>query len=346
MELYTRDSNSRTAKLVFSVRIAKACVEDIRQKRVAFLNQVKAGKRSDQPIVATYALTLETIRHQGKEQTRTSYCWLVTNYYCGGHVSAMFRKLQNDPELKFPSWVGTAMPLDVPGVNEDIYELNDADGHVFCFLPLPHDRDASTGLPVHVNGFFALEQNRKYIRWPSATQTREELMNKSLLWNQCMLREALPRAYARMLLHAIEAYKGGKSKALTTHAIYRAFPDFEKVDRRWHVVLANVYSELFNHAVIHTMADGCQWVRAHDAIFNTLERSEEAYDVIQRVLALNDTKIADVPAHVLSSVRRCCHINVAKITPAIASKAFRSIQVRDSSPRRQSLLIQLKKYLA
>jgi hypothetical protein len=33
------------------------------------------------------------------------------------------------------------------------------EGNAFCFLPLPIE----TGLPVHVNGHFALDQNRSHL---------------------------------------------------------------------------------------------------------------------------------------------------------------------------------------
>jgi len=65
-----------------------------------------------------------------------------------------------------------------------------------------------TGLPVHVNGFFALSQNRRYIKSPNADQEDREafgwpLTDKSLLWNRCLLEEAIPIAYTAMILEAI-----------------------------------------------------------------------------------------------------------------------------------------------
>ena len=97
------------------------------------------------------------------------------------------------------------MPLDMPqSEGSDPFELTDEDGHVFCFLPLPLEQKTPTGLPVHVNGFFALEQNRKYIKWPSGYHARQDFMDKRLLWNQCMLKEALPKAYAALLWAAIQ----------------------------------------------------------------------------------------------------------------------------------------------
>ena len=61
-----------------------------------------------------------------------------------------------------------------------------------------------TGLPVHVNGFFALTQNRRHIKTPNKDQDdRSKLTDKSLLWKCCLMEEALPKAYVTMIKEAI-----------------------------------------------------------------------------------------------------------------------------------------------
>ena len=98
----------------------------------------------------------------------------------------------------------------------------DFQGHVFCFLPLPVQNTSLTGLPVHVNGFFALNQNRCLVKFPNAEQEDQEkkgrhLTDKSLLWNKCLLEEAIPRAYATMILDAINE----KSAVVSKTSIYK-----------------------------------------------------------------------------------------------------------------------------
>ena len=64
-----------------------------------------------------------------------------------------------------------------------------------------------TGLPVHVNGFFALSQNRRHIKTPTADQEDQgKMTDKSLLWNCCLLEEAVPKAYASMIREAINSF--------------------------------------------------------------------------------------------------------------------------------------------
>ena len=48
-------------------------------------------------------------------------------------------------------------------------------GSVFCCLPLPHgSQDALTGLPVHVNASFGLNDNRRALKWPADDQKHDK----------------------------------------------------------------------------------------------------------------------------------------------------------------------------
>ena len=117
-----------------------------------------------------------------------------------------------DSSLSYLPLVGVAMAL--PSSPQDpVLEIQ---GHVFCFLPLPVQKTSLTGLPVHVNGFFALTQNRGHIKFPTAEQEGHLLTDKCLKWNQYLLEEAIPQAYATMILEAIND-KSFKAQAATVY---------------------------------------------------------------------------------------------------------------------------------
>lgn len=78
--------------------------------------------------------------------------WLVVNMYKTGQFTNKLKNLVDDKELSYSPYGGVAILLKDTGT--------DFKGHIFCFLPLPHERRSLTGLPIHVNGFFALSQNR------------------------------------------------------------------------------------------------------------------------------------------------------------------------------------------
>ena len=61
----------------------------------------------------------------------------------------------------------------------------------YCYLPLP----VSTGLPVHINGVFALHSNRRHL----SHVTEDEKSNIHVDWNNALLEDAVASAYVQML---------------------------------------------------------------------------------------------------------------------------------------------------
>ena len=220
IELYVRDVSDTEARRTFQVRITDDSLPLVREKRGEFRSQIKTGQLMPQPVKVTYPITIETVAYdQGMESGTQRHSFLVTNYFCGGKVSSEFEILAKDEDLSYLPLVGVAMPVPERSENQP----TNTKGHVFCFLPLPLQKTSLTGLPVHVNGFFALSQNRRYIKTPNAEQEDlaekegRQLTDKSLLWNQCLLEEAVPRAYAAMLMDAINE----KSYNVQPDAIYK-----------------------------------------------------------------------------------------------------------------------------
>jgi len=159
ISVYERDRNSKTCRLVYRVELGESCLADVRRARSDFVEKLRDGSWHDRTLIASYPLSISTeaVRDRANPQ-RHRFSFLVTNYCCGGQVSPLFRNLFRDPELGYLPWVGAAMSLDEPQAH--------VDGRLFCFLPLPAEVNSVMGLPVHIHGFFALEQNRKYVKWP------------------------------------------------------------------------------------------------------------------------------------------------------------------------------------
>ena len=206
IELYVREESEYDPERVFQVRIADQSLQIVRVKRKEFLEKIKPGKVMRETVTVTYPVTIETVKCDPlcDDETVKQHSFLVTSYFCGGEVSMRFKRLMADKELNYLPTVGVAMALPT-GPKLQTPSIK---GHVFCFLPLPVQKKSLTGLPVHVNGFFALSQNRRYVKSPNAEQEEWEtsgrkLTDKSLLWNKCLLEEAIPRAYATMILEAI-----------------------------------------------------------------------------------------------------------------------------------------------
>jgi hypothetical protein len=64
-------------------------------------------------------------------------------------------------------------------------------GHIFCFLPIPLTGESLTGLPLHVNAFFSLEDNRRHLKFG----TTGDRTDNSALWNDTIIKDFLPEVY-------------------------------------------------------------------------------------------------------------------------------------------------------
>ena len=213
IELYAREELEREPRRMFQVRISEESLPLVREKRKEFQEAISSGQLLPHSVHVTYPITIETVQyHQGVEAGKYSHSYLVTNYVCGGDLSSEFQGLVVDPSLSYLPKVGVAMAL--PSSPQD--SVPEIQGHVFCVLPLPAQKTSLTGLAVHVNGFFALTQNRGQIKFPTAEQEGQPLTDKSLKWNQCLLEEAIPQAYATMILEAIND-KSFKAQAATVY---------------------------------------------------------------------------------------------------------------------------------
>ena len=48
-------------------------------------------------------------------------------------------------------------------------------GEAFCCLPLPKGSDeAKTGLPIHINAYFGLTDNRRALKWKGSDQKNDQ----------------------------------------------------------------------------------------------------------------------------------------------------------------------------
>ena len=175
----------------------------------------------------------------------------------------------------FP-WVGTAIEVMVSS------NPPNRAGRLFCFLPMP--REATAPIPVHVNGTFALSDDRRSIKWPA-----EEMKNDSQAkWNKLLVEHCLPSCYVKLVLKLVEM-----RPALPSH-VYMAWPDVEKVEsvREWSGFLKPFFSELFEQAVVYSSVDNGCWIRVQDAVFAS--HTDEIPSVVEKALLGCGVKVTTV----------------------------------------------------
>jgi len=96
---------------------------------------------------------------------------------------------------------------------------------------------------------------------------------------------------------------------------------------RWESIVSLVYADLIPSPLIyHTSSNVSEWIELKSAIFNTLDKCDEATSIIIKVLEASSVKIAHVPDHVLGALKKYCHFSLGTITPLVVSSACRDVQ--------------------
>ncbi|XP_068722037.1 sacsin-like [Montipora capricornis] len=335
IELHVREQKQSKSKTIFQVKIAEECLQTVQAMRKEFLAKIKPGDVMSSSVSVTYAITIETVNFDLPPFLNTKrYSFLVTNYFCRGQVSSTFKKLMTDKALSYLPMVGVAMALPTAPA----LEVPSIKGHVFCFLPLPVQSISLTGLPVHVNGFFALSQNRCYIKSPNAEQEKagRHLNDRSLLWNKCLLEEAIPRAYVKMILEAIK----GKAANVPETAIYRAWPDVCSINQKWKGVEKSLFQHLLQENVVYTEANRGSWVKVEEAIF---QRHTEHHqnDLLMKVLLSNGVSAVAIPENVNFALEKYAPYK-EEIDPCLIRQVLRQDPSSHLNLKRKEKLILLK----
>ncbi|XP_068123047.1 sacsin [Hyperolius riggenbachi] len=119
-------------------------------------------------------------------------------------------------------------------------------GEVFCYLPLR----IKTGLPLHINGCFAVTSNRKEI-WKTDTKGR---------WNTVFMRNVIVRSYLEALCVLKDMSTSGE---LLNYSYYSVWPDPDYVHDDFSVICQGIYEDIAKGRGKDRMkvfSDGASWV--------------------------------------------------------------------------------------
>ena len=351
VELYKRSKDQTEPKLQFRVGVSPDCIAQVRQKRKKFLGLIDPNRWMERPLSCSYPLTIDAVSFaEGGTPNKKSFRYLVTEYYAGGEASLDLKALYKDPGLSYVPLVGLAMPIQDPtqkGTNdEDVENANDKidekdlddvpSGHVFCFLPLPIEQKSSTGLPVHVNGYFSISQNRRHLKWPSAGQSIKS--DKALLWNYCLLNELLPKCYVELILSAIDHCER-LPKIFSPEHVLSAIPNLLSVSEKWKGALEPFFTALFQHKVFYTRAStdrspsygqshpqagSGRWVSLNECIFDCMREKKATKQTVKQVLLNAGVKVVEIPMYILHALGAYGCYSPETITPSLVRSVIRS----------------------
>ncbi|XP_028903954.1 sacsin isoform X2 [Ornithorhynchus anatinus] len=126
-------------------------------------------------------------------------------------------------------------------------------GEVFCYLPLR----IKTGLPVHINGCFAVTSNRKEI-WKTDTKGR---------WNTVFMRHVIVKAYLEALGVLRDMAVNGELQDYTYYAVW---PDPDSVHDDFSIVCQGFYEDIAHgrgKEGTKVFSDGSTWVSMKNVRF-------------------------------------------------------------------------------
>ena len=279
----------------FQVAIDSVSVPMLNQERRKLLDQLHSAHetyscqvRESINFVASFDVVITDRSRESRSQ------WLVTTSV--GTEDA--KVLSTADKLHIFPWVGTALELNAYADS----------GRVFCFLPLP--AEVASNLPVHVNGTFSLNDERRTLKWASLERGNDKMAE----WNQLLLTKLLPDCYLHLLLKAKEQ--------LSTKQFYNAWPDPKKLlSTHWKVLLYPFYQNLFKMKCVWSSA-ARQWVKVQKAVF--VDQGKQGIDVVIRVLTACNLVVVHIPSIVWEALDHCSERrSVQVITPSLVRREMR-----------------------
>lgn len=207
--------------------------------------------------------------------------WLLHN--CFGTNQSLKMALQGNNKVRFSLPIGgVAVPLQIDPKTGKLTSLQtDLVGQAFSFLPL----SIHTGLPVNVNGTFAVTSNRKSL-WDSGVKHE---------WNKALLQDPVVTAYVTVLLELKKMYE---NKQLEDYWFYTFWPDREKVSETFKPLVDAFYSIIASSINLQLLSDGQDWCSMNEAIF--LHESIQENKGVNTLAMQVCKEYAKAPNHVIS----------------------------------------------
>ena len=172
-------------------------------------------------------------------------------------------------------------------------KLVPVDGEIFCFLPL----SIPTGLPFHVNGFFAVYSNRRGLWWHNTETVTEEKRAIDVKWNEALITDALSKATTGMLQSVTSLVQ---NPLLCDY--YRLWPDVFSAQLMWRHLAEAFYSAVIkeNLALFRTTGE---WIALSEALLLSSEVKQIPHaETLTDLSFPNYASIPDGASHVLKGL--------------------------------------------
>ena len=307
IEFYERKKGCKDAELVCSFSAQSLDEEAVQERKGKFMQKVKEtviGSSPPTDLPFSFEVEIKSrmrTTSSNFHESRASYH--VVHFYGG-------RLLQNEKELITREEANNLGYMPLVGIAHLKETKKILAGHIFCALPLPLLQEKSTGLPVHVNGFFALGADRKDLKWQPAGQVH--CNDKQILWNQFLIERVLPEAYLNL-------FNELKRSPCSYEIVYNSLPDLIVVDQKWEKLSMKLLQEVFKRSCLWTDASGSQWVDPQTA-YLVNDASDIGHEIAFRCLLKCGIPVVKIPKHIQdAAVKLRCKIN-NEMNPKVTRK--------------------------
>ena len=326
IEFYFRKKGSNHAEFLRSFSISNDQLGSIREARRTFTRDIEASQSYSMPDTITQTLTMDVIEKVARFKVGMSSFYVSNVYAC--------------EELRDEEAGITAEAAKEEGVAPLVgvaFQIDGISNHVFCALPLPMRNESLTGLPVHVNGSFALGPERNDLKRASAADGKVD--DKKILWNEFLKNHALPVAYVNLAKYVLSF----DSTPEHAKSLYDALPCLEDVNSYWKPLAEETYQEVFNMEFLWTEADRGDFTDIPSAIFMKPDEERDGILIAKDFLIKKGKKVVQVPNHVYNALEKFGEIeSSAKFDPAFIRSYLQSNPSTVSTWSKEETLTVLK----
>jgi sacsin len=316
----------KNPKQLVQIRIAPDCLIMVRKMRQDLQTNIRE-KTSDwmnsESVKSTYPMTTEVDICDGNEKSSSVSHWIVTQYHAGKEEATEFRA---EKELRYLPIVGTA--IEMKKIDQELC-LMEPEGHLFCFLPLPREEKSPTGLRFHVHGCFAIEQNRRHMKWPMADQAGE-LRDPALLWNQFLVNIVLPKAMKELTTFVIKIQQEDSdvkqminaSDEYLARIVYAVLPETSTITPQWKTSSMVFTEEVVKKCRLFYSPVNNRWLHWEDAIFDCIESKDQLNQLLRSVLDEDCRNLVCIPSYILNLLPH----SATRITAENVATSLKNVQ--------------------
>ncbi|KAK9969888.1 hypothetical protein ABG768_028029 [Culter alburnus] len=272
------------------------------------------------------------IVQEHSEKSLTQY-WLLYSCFGARESLQMFQR-RNEQEHAFSFPIGgIAVPLHREAKTNTWSPDENLFGQAFCFLPL----SIETGLPVHVNGNFAVTSNRKSL-WEKGVKSE---------WNKALLKDAVTSAYITILL---ELKKMAQNGHIQNYSFHTFWPNTETVSKAFLPMVESFYSAVVqnvNGKSLELFSNGQNWCSMDKVRFlnQKIEENQVIRDIAMKVflsLGASYSSVVSLPSWVRQGFIDCgfkTEINQRTINwPEFYNMVFKNLSAVNTHSRNTLVL--------